>query len=176
MKRRWNTIMNYGAIFRAHSYCMKSQPHHDIDVILTYRAALPRVTVDKSVSKLHKLQNLNILLKMLVYYPWLKKQINSPELCFGEVWLTERSPLQDRAHRPWPASCGRCESAPGSIRWTSRCSVRVGTSCCSCTEGFQCTACAPARRPAIPLPTSTSSSGPRCSAVRSEEHNHCYCK
>lgn len=68
-------------------------------------------------------------------------------------------PLQDKVHKLWPMSCERCESAPGSSRWRSRCSEPGATSCCRCTEGSRYKASSPARPPTTPLPTSTFASG-----------------
>lgn len=87
-------------------------------------------------------------------------------------------PLQDKVHKLWPMSCERCESAPGSSRWRSRCSELEVTSCCRCTEGSQYKASSPARPLTTPPPRSTSVSGHHYSAdesVRISKDYHTCC-
>ena len=72
-------------------------------------------------------------------------------------------PPRGKVRRPWPGSYVQSASAPGSTRWRSRCSGRVETSCCRCTEGSLCRVSSPAHPPATPPPRSTYASGPRYS-------------
>lgn len=79
---------------------------------------------------------------------------------------TPSVPPRGKVRRPWPGSCVRNASAPGSTRWRSRCSGRVETSCCRCTGGSLCRVSSPAHPPATPPPRSTYASDPRYSIDR----------